>query len=585
MHTQRQRRWLPLAAVALLSLAACAPLTGPGGGKPPRIDRPEAPAEYDFLVGQDFEMEGRLEEAYAAYLRAHRKDPGSAFLLRKLAEMSARRNRLDEAVEYAQQALALDPDDERLRLFLGTLHRFRRDSVSADLVLRDPAGDPISEEAALLLYNVHAESGNFGQAQRVAEWLVDRQPDSLEAVFALAQVLQRSGDSAGAEAALREALEHHGDDLSIYHQIAALRREQHDRLGEVAIYREALALHPEHRQTLARLAEALDDVGETEEAVEVLERMEREHDDLVATMRLGYFDLRDGRYDEAARRFERVLAQDPRQYEISYLLGVVHRRRGQDEDAIAVFESIPPGNDKYIDARTQIAGIYETRGEYQKALDEVLAAREHQTARPLDLYTASLRAKAGDFTGAVGFLETLLLQSPGDPEVLYNLGVLHGEQGQPQQALVYMRKVLEHNPDHAGALNYIGYTWAEQGTRLDEAEELVQRALELRPDDGFITDSLGWIYYMRARPLIERGELAQGRELLERSLLELHKAAEMTGGDPVISEHLGDVYLLLEDKPRALENYEEALTLDPREHEQPELLGKAESLRRELGSE
>ena len=60
-------------------------------------------------------------------------------------------------------------------------------------------------------------------------------------------------------------------------------------------------------------------------------------------------------------------------------------------------------------------------------------------------------------------------------------------------------------------------------------------------------------------------------EALERSLLELHKAAEMTGGDPVIYEHLGDVYLLLEDKPRALENYEEALTLDPREHEQPEL--------------
>jgi tetratricopeptide (TPR) repeat protein len=530
-------------------------------------------------------MQGRLEEAFAAYGRAHRKDPESAYLLRKLSEMSARRNRLDEAVEYAQQALALDPDDGDLRLFLGTLHRFRRDSAAADLVLRDPAGDPISEEAALLLYNVHAESGHFGEAQEVAEWLVDRQPDSLEAVFALAQVLQRSGDAAGAEAALRRALEHHGDDLSIYHQIAALRREEHDREGEVAIYREVLLLHPDHRQTLARLAEALDDVGETEEAVEVLERMEREHDDLVATMRLGYFDLRDGHYDEAAQRFERVLAQDPRQYEISYLLGVVHRRRGHDDEAIAVFESIPPGNSKYVDARTQIAGIHERRGEYREALEQVLAAREHQTARPLDLYVASLRAKTGDFAGAVAFLEALLEQSPGDPEVLYNLGVLYGEQGEQQQALAYMRQVLDHNPDHAGALNYIGYTWAEQGERLDEAEEMVQRALQIRPDDGFITDSLGWIYYMRARPLIERGDLVAGRELLQRSLLELHKAAEMTGGDPVISEHLGDVYLLLEDKQRALENYEEALAHEPRQHEQPDLLGKTESLRRELGTE
>ena len=97
-----------------------------------------------YLVGQEFEMEGRVEEAHAAYRRAYQKDPYSAFLLRKLSETSSRLNRLDDAVRYAERALALEPEDQDLRLYLGTLHRFRRDAAAADQVLRDPAGDPIS---------------------------------------------------------------------------------------------------------------------------------------------------------------------------------------------------------------------------------------------------------------------------------------------------------------------------------------------------------------------------------------------------------------------------------------------------------
>jgi len=147
-----------------------------------------------------------------------------------------------------------------------------------------------------------------------------------------------------------------------------------------------------------------------------------------------------------------------------------------------------------------------------------------------------------------------------------------------------MQIVLGMNPDHAGALNYVGYTWAEQGTHLDQAEAMISRALELRPDDGYITDSLGWVYFMRARPLIEQGDIEAAQVLLDQAVDELQRAAELTGGDPVISEHLGDVYLLLEQKERALSMYEEALQLAPRLHEQPRLREKYERLREELGA-
>jgi tetratricopeptide (TPR) repeat protein len=111
---------------------------------------------------------------------------------------------------------------------------------------------------------------------------------------------------------------------------------------------------------------------------------------------------------------------------------------------------------------------------------------------------------------------------------------------------------------------------------------MIVRALEQRPNDGYITDSLGWVYYMRARPLVQGGRAAAGREFLDRAIRELERAAELTGGDPVIAEHLGDAYLLRNDKRRALELYEEALSLEPREREQPQLRQKLERLRREL---
>jgi tetratricopeptide (TPR) repeat protein len=579
------------AAALALALAGCAELAGPRPATPALPPPPpyEAGPEYHFLVGRQLELDGRYDEALEAYRRAAALDPEAAYLQRKIAQLAARSGDLAGAVEAGERAHALDPSDSDTRLLLGTLHRLRRDAAAAEAVLRGPDGQPLGEDAAFLLYTIYSESERPEDALAVARWMVELDPTSLRAWFALAGAHERLGRPEEAERALQKALEQDPDNLAVFGALARSRRARGDREGEIAVYRQVLERYPHHHATLTALADALVALNRTDEAIAALEEVERYHaEDARNSVRLALLEYDVGRYASAAERLERALEANPEEYELAYLLGLVRQRLGERDAAAAAFERVPEDHRTYPDARTQMAVMLEERRAYAEALAEVEKARAARPSRSLELYAASLRAKMGDFDAAIAFLEGLLVESPEDDELLYNLGVVHGEAKRYDDALRYMQRALEQNPDNAAALNYVGYSWAEKGENLDQAEAMITRALELRPDDGYITDSLGWVYYMRARPLVQSGrpaELEVGRALLRQAVQQLERAAQLTGGDPVVAEHLGDAWLLLQDKRRALESYEDALERDPRDDEQPELRRKFERLRQELGAQ
>lgn len=576
------------AAGLAVSLSACASLPFAPEAEPKTEAREpvDRSPEFDFLVGMEHEAANRPLRALAAYQRAASKDPGSAYLQKKVAEQLARVGRVEESIAAAERALEVQPEDEGTRLFLGTLYRLEKDPEGAERVLLGPDGEPLSPEAATLLFSLYADLQRHEDALGMARWLVEQDPDNLRGHLAVASAYERMDQPEQAEATLRAAIEAHPESLALYATLARLYRAQGDLEAEAEVFREALRHHPDHHGTLVALAQTQVDLGDLEGARETLNEVQRLYPgDLRSLRRLGLLELRAKNYEAAAEHFERVLeASQSRRSGVAYFLGLALRGAADEEGALGAFRRVPEQHERYVDARIQIAGIYERRGEYEQALAEVREARSRLDSRQLDLYEASLRTKAGDFEGAVAFLEDLREEAPDDIELLYSLGVVYGEAGRIDESLRIMHEVLERNPDHAGALNYIGYTWAEQGRNLDQAEAMIVRALELRPDDGYITDSLGWVYYMKARPLLEAGNLEQGRQLLERAVRELERAAELTGGDPVIAEHLGDAYRLLDDPRRALEMYEEALSLGPRPQEQPDLREKLERLRQELGA-
>jgi tetratricopeptide (TPR) repeat protein len=576
-----RRPLLLLLGLALLGLPGCAVLGGakPGG----RLVRPDAPPEYDVLVAQQMERDGRHDEAIAAYERAVAKDDDAPYLHRKLAEQLAQANRIDEALYHANRAYELDPEDVPTRIFLGKIHRLRRDTEAAEAVLTGDDGEPIDTGAAFLLYHLYLENLRPQDALETARWWIEHEPASLRARVALANAYQRLDQPLQAEAALREALEYSPGNLRLYAMLARSMRQRGDIASEIALYREFLSEEPGHHATLVALADAQIASGDLDGAIATLEEIEERYpSDSRSGARLGYLLYKARRFGEAERLFERILEESPDSHELNLFLGLAQRGAGDMAGALETLQRIPFDDTYYAEARTQIATIYERRGDYSSALEHVERALAAEPSRPLELYALTLRAKSGDFEGAVSQLQAMIEEAPDDDELLYNLGVIYGEAKRTDEAIEYMQRALEHNPDNASALNYIGYTWAERGVNLDDAERLIERAIELRPDDGYIADSLGWVYYMRARQLVDRGRHGDARPLIERALRELYRADQLTGGDPVVSEHLGDTYLLLDDKKRALEKFEEAVRLEPREGEQPHLSEKLESLRREL---
>jgi len=585
-----------------------------------RSASPRAIAHY--LEARRRQRAGDPEGAIAELRLAVTWDEASPELRVSLASALLEAGRVEPAEEEARRGLELakgSPTAGDAEVVLARAALARREPEAAVLALREAIrietaaavrGEP-DPEPWRLLADVYADRGDPDAAARTLDDLARLSPEDAAAGH---RELGRRAVEAGAPGRaeghlLRAAALDPGDPDSrrlLAAAYEALRRISQARDAQLAVLR-LEPDDPEAELALGRYALRDDDV---DGAREWFRRHVRDSADPAdAQVRCAFEWLDDERAEAAIQSARAGLAEvgpDPR-LRLAEGLGLLALRRFPE--AVKSLELVPPAaGEIWVPARASLAEALSRSGrhaEAERALEPVVAARPADTrvvtararvrlraGHPGEAATGLRNALAGRDRSAPGsdvpeltaaladalvsagkpdealsVLRDALASRPRDAALNYSLGSILDRAGRPEEAVAQMRALLVLDPDHAEAMNFIAYQWAERGVRLDEAERLVRRALELSPRAGHMHDTLGWVLY-------RKGDPAGAMAALERSLA-------LSGPEPTVLEHLGDALAAQGRKSDATRAWRRALA-EPGDGDPGEEVRRRAALERKL---
>jgi tetratricopeptide (TPR) repeat protein len=269
------------------------------------------------------------------------------------------------------------------------------------------------------------------------------------------------------------------------------------------------------------------------------------------------------RNEEASALLDKLVKDFPASDRVRYLAAYGHERMEQLEKALSLYQGIPNDSSLKKDAELREVSILKDL----KRVDEALALgdkllKDESTGWEAYGVVSGIYSDAGHNEDAIRIVTNGYTKYPDKPRLLFLKGVYQEKAGDRDACIKTMREVIDKDPENSSALNYLGYLFAEKGENLGEAEKLITRALELKPNDGFYLDSLGWVHF-------QKGEFDKALPLLEQ-------AVKLEPKEGVIFEHLGDVKKAKGDKSSAHQLYEQALrgTLEDKDRERIEKKAK-----------
>jgi tetratricopeptide (TPR) repeat protein len=256
-----------------------------------------------------------------------------------------------------------------------------------------------------------------------------------------------------------------------------------------------------------------------------------------------------GRASDALRLLDRLKRERPNNPEALSVRLSVLARHGRKSQALAEAEARASKLPDDLGARllaARVNDLCERSGPAIEHLRRAVAIAPDSLAPRVML--ARVYASANRHREAEAVWSEAVDRFPGVTQLAFDLAVCREQLGDMAGAEEVARGILRRDPDNATALNFLGYLFADHNFKLDEALDLIRRALVFDPDNGAYLDSFGWACF-------RLGRLDEARQYLER-------AATLTGNDPIVLEHLGDVYKELKLNSLAREQYRRSLTAD-----------------------
>ena len=504
----RRRASVRVAAVAVLrgigaAVVAGSLLPSPAGARPPQ---PSARAYYQFSLAQQERFQRNYLEAVDHLKRAISFDPDSAFLHLELARLYWHLRDTERAVAEGEEAVRLAPDNLEVDRFLANTYTAlvnrtgRRGSTLERAITYHEralavAPEEEREQNLLPLGQLYQYVGRFGDAAGVLEQYLAANRPTANAHFWLSQAYIGAGNETAAAEQLERAVALSPRSPQFALALVDLREQMGDLQGAVRALRMVLSVAPESLPQYARLGRLLRDGGATDQAIAVLERGE-----------------------------------------------IVARENGDADSLLFVAE-----------LHLELAETYLGLGRLEEARQRIeLGKAEFPTDLRFPLILGRLEYRNGRSEKGLGLLESVLSDDADNPQVqvavsdLYlQLGAEEEQRGEFDAAVPLLQRSIDVNPDNDRALNYLGYLWADRGVNLDKSIEYIKRALQIGGRNAAYLDSLGWAYYRQ-----ERYELAEP---------ELESAASLSEDEPVILEHLGDVYHARGKVEQAVEAWQRAL--------------------------
>ena len=486
----------------------------------------------------------------------------------------------DKALDQYQKALALDPGYTELAVKVAFELARRGDASGGIEVLKDEIkASPKAPLPYLYLSQLYAKNLNKPEVGlKYAQQALALDTANLAAYLAVYEIYRTTGQPKKASDVLDQAAAANTADPQFWLQLgdfylkaltdqasgALPSPEQLAKIG--AVYRKALRLAENDVDVLTKAADFYMVSHQEKEAIPLYLKALKfspasasDADQTLASIRdnLAKCFVAIGQPDSAIATLRQLIKDNPLRYESYELLAELYEKKDDVDAAMGVCQQMmlldPTQTRNYV----RIASLQMRQKKYDLAIRTLSDARVKFPANPELTYSLGLAlSEAKHYPESLAIFEQAQHEAENgemqmlDGQFYFAYGAAAEQAGQVERAAQLLRKSIDLDPQNsAEAYNYIGYMWADRGQKLDEANDLIKKALAMQPDNPAYLDSLGWCYF-------KQGDLKQALDNLKRAI----KLTQPE--DATVDEHLADIYAAQNDTAQALTYWQKALALD-----------------------
>jgi tetratricopeptide (TPR) repeat protein len=503
---------------------------------------------YQFLLAEIAAQRGQLGFSAGAYLDLAKstRDPR---IVRRATEIAFHARQYDAALEAARLWLSIEPDSQQARQMHSTLllASGRIDELAGSLARDLAAEGPRAGEVLMRFMRAFVRYPDRLAIQRLFDQLTQPYLGLAEARFVRAQAAAGAGDADRARSEIDRALE-----LRPSWDLAALFKAELLPKGaaQLEYLQTWLAANPDAQEVRLGYARALVsdkryDVARTE--FRRLLSANPDNPDILYAV--GILSLQVNDAAEAEQQLKRFV--DVGRGDLNparFYLGQIADQAGRAEEALRWYDQVAAG-EHAVSAKVRAAQILLRQNKLDEARERLATARANAPGEiRLLVAEAQLLRDAGRHAEAFAFLAQALEVQPDQPDILYETALAAEKLGHVEVLERHLRRLIVLKPDSAQAYNALGYSFADRNMRLEEAAQLIDKALSLAPDDPFILDSKGWL-------LFRQGKSVAALETLQKAYAQ--KA------DAEIAAHIGEVLWALGRPNEAMSVWREASKAHP----------------------